>query len=244
MFIDMWKNFTVPTNSTGEWTPVLRNDSDSGLTNETLRVIKEELIDRIIELIENVTLGIGDGDDGGGNRDSDSDKFYRRSSDKSSQNGNVHLYSDNDDQVMTQAIGVANWYVSIGKAVDRMEQRKVGSKSGVTKILEILQALEDPPHVVLDNPMLPAITVDRGKILLDLRGIDPVVKAVDDLLAMEYKKPSATRVRRAVEDDVMQDTSRDDVDITEAAVENENEVDEEFLFNLTAALDALENAVK
>ncbi|XP_072022727.1 uncharacterized protein [Amphiura filiformis] len=244
-FMELWKNVTIPANNTGEWDALPRNDTEPGLTNETLKIIKEELINRTIELIENVTFGArevdGDGDSDG---DSNSDKFSRDTGKANKDSKNTREITKGGEE-NTPPINVANWWVDIGKAVDRIDQHKFGSggKAGVAGILEIMQMVDSLPGSVLNKPMLPAIMIEKGKILLDLRGIDPVVKAVDDLIRMEQGKQSGGRVRRDVEDDVME-ISRNDGIIGGQPEDDEIIIEEEMLLNFTAISEAFENAVK
>ena len=232
--MEISKNVTVVGNHTiGDGHPSRRNETDGdgnrGLTNETLRDIKTELINRTIEsaieLIENFTLGRG-----------------RGSRENAGRNDRV------DDE---SVVGVsAVWAIDIAKAFDRMDKKGRGLPESerdipYSALLDIMHTTDSLSGSALAlPPMLPAVEIETGKILVDLRGMDPVVTAVDTLWKMEVKENvgSFHRERRDINYEV---ESSADAGIPGGPEYNDVEdQEEELILNITSILDALEAATK
>ena len=231
-----WSNTTL--NGTENWDFSEWNITDGRLSNDTFEAIKEELISRAIELIRNVTfVSRSDGD-----RDREHENETSSMNQPNAGSASVHQPVDGEDGDIDH-VTTNFWWVDIAKAVDMMDQQKFlkDSNLGVTGILDIIQMIDSLPGY-MHKPMLPAILIETGKILVDLRGMDPMATAVDDLLKLERgEQHGQSKLKRKkrdvdeVESDLILEGGKEDTDWVN---------EEELLFNLTAVMEALEEAAK
>ena len=248
-----WSNATFPANGTENWDFSKWNITDGRLTNDTLEAIKEELISRAIELIRNVTL-VGRSES---YRKHDNDTSIMNQPNTGTDNGGRESKSNGTNQPMAagevedidqQADDVATnfWWIDIAKAVDIMDEQNLlkGNNFGVTAILDIMQIIDSLPGS-MHKPVLPAIVIETGKLLVDLRGLDPMATAIDDLLQLERGEHRGQSKRRRKKRDVDEvESSRDDFVLEGGDEDTDWANEEELLFNVTALMEALEETAK